>query len=62
MVEIELIDFRGDYMRIMFTCVYKMSRRGLVEMWCYVEQSWHDGYWQLPFPIFTEWWDEEGSA
>jgi len=57
MAETELIDFKGDYMKILFTGAYKIGRRGLVEQWCYVEQSWHHGYWKLPFPVFTAWWE-----
>jgi len=54
---IELIDHKGDYIQITFAGVYRTSRKGLVEQWCYVDQDWQPKYWQLPFPVFTEWWD-----
>lgn len=57
MVEIELIDFKGDYIKILFPCAYKISRAGLIEQWCYVEQDWEPRYTNLPFPVFTDWWD-----
>lgn len=53
---IELIDCKGAPIKIVFAGRYKTSRKGLVEMWCYVEQDWNPKYSRLPFPIFTDWW------
>lgn len=52
---IELIDFKGDPIKIVFAGNWHTSRKGLVEMWCYAEQEWNPKYTRLPFPIFTEW-------
>ncbi len=57
MTEIELIDFKGDYTRLLFAGVWEKGERGLYEIWCYAEQAWTDKYSMLPIPLFSEWWE-----
>ena len=54
---ITLIDWKGDYVELIFTGAYKTSRAGLVETWVYVAGDYIDNFWQIPLPIFTEWWE-----
>ena len=53
---IELIDFKGDRVELTFTGVYKVSRKGLTEVWVYAVKDWLPKCWKIPVPVFTDWW------
>ena len=63
MLEIELIDYKGDFWRLA-PCLGAASRylykgNAFYEVWWYVlkgPQELH-GYQEIPLPIFTEWFE-----
>lgn len=57
MFEIELIDLKGDYVKLMFPGQWVKNRFGMWVGWMYAEKDWLLSYWQLPIPLFTEWWE-----
>jgi len=57
-IYIELIDFKGDFIRMTFAGTpWKRSRKGLLETWVYVDQDWNDKFSILPAPLFSEWFE-----
>ena len=61
MIEIELIDFKGDYWRLMWpgACSrYLHKAEAYYKAWWYVGEGPDElkNYPQIPLPIFTDWW------
>lgn len=58
MFEIELTDLKGDCVRLVFTREYRMSRMGLIEVFCWANKDWLQSYAKIPVPVFVEWFYE----
>ena len=60
-----LIDDKNWYWSLVFSLRYKASEKGLVETWCAVSTPVPKalaGYYQIPVPVFTDWWETNGRA
>jgi len=64
MLEIELIDHKGDFWRFMLPLVFKENRKGLWIMPTYVAKGPYKlttppyMYQKLPLPVFTDFWPD----
>jgi len=56
MTTIDLIDLKGDVITLTYAGIYRTSKAGLCETWCYAHKEWLPEYQQIPMPVFTEWW------
>lgn len=63
---ITLVDDKNWYWELQPLLPYKVSDRGLTEIWCQSMDGNPDslyGYSAIPIPVFTDWWktDEHGA-